>query len=56
MNITEIRRNGEGILCCLVYQETEFCWAMILNYKRIILMPSQLQCQLFSFPGEALLC
>lgn len=56
MNIKETGRNGEGVLYCLVYQEREFYWATILNYKRIILMPPQLQRQLFSFPGEALLC
>lgn len=49
-------RGGGRNLCCLVYQETEFHWDTIPNYKRIILLPFQLQRQLFSFPGEALLC
>lgn len=47
---------GKGVLCWFVYQETELSWDTIQNYKPIILLLFQLQHQLFSFPGEALLC
>lgn len=47
---------GKGMLWWFVYQETELSWDTIRNYKPIILLLFQLQHQLFSFPGEALLC
>jgi len=44
------------VLRWFVYQETELYWDTVQNYKHIILLPFELQHQLFSFPGEALLC